>query len=854
MRKYQQKQIQELLKTLEESLFEIKQLFLKRNFPAVLQLLADSQEFVIQIGTYIENIEGEGTETVAVLEEYNELLYRTAVGFDGNTLGSDDSFVKKLKKLLFKIENSVNSELKPNKLEAIFFPYKASMWDAFESVWLAMRDDPQCDVYVIPIPYFDRLPGGSFGRVNYEGNEYPDYVPIVDFRSYDVEAHHPDVIFVHNPYDSENIITSVHPDYYNRRLRNFTDLLVYIPYFVSTGNVSEHLCVCAGTLYADIVFLQSEKIRDTYIRKFKDFERINNCKGQFGNPEAKFVVSGSPKFDKVINSKLDNFTIPDEWRRLIEKADGTFKKIVLYNTSVGSILQGNEQYLRKLRHVLNAFRGREDVVLWWRPHPLSIQTYESMRPGLLAEYEDIVTKYQSERFGIYDNSTDMNRAIVMSSCYYGDMSSLVSLYQCTGKPILLQMPFVNFLPGEHVLFFDDIFEHEDTFLISSRTYNALFKVDMKSLQVNFIGHFPEERLDGYNLYHSMIQCGNDIYFAPLGAKEMAVFNPYNNSFRKIEIPSPAISARYKEGHYKFNTITSFGKFVYLIGYCYPAILQYDLIGGGFRQFYNWIPEIERLRPSNKESDSTYFYNSISLGEELFAPSTVANAVVVFNMRTCVSTVYEVGRKGSAFSGICFDGKNYWLSPYNDGIIVCWDRQTGESKEYDTGIKGNVLTFIGTIFANGYVWMFPHEEGQVLCIDPQNECIKTVDAFREICSEQSDNYLDKVFSMIKEYHGRILSFAYRSADFIDYNLKTTTMRRYHLTADCLPDIDFATHYGDFQENGMYTLHDYLDDIASLNESKEALLQRAQARRQTVTNGNGTSGEVIYAQIKRQALEV
>ena len=43
-------------------------------------------------------------------------------------------------------------------MEAIFLPYKASMWDSLESVWKAADADPECDAYVIPIPYYDKNP------------------------------------------------------------------------------------------------------------------------------------------------------------------------------------------------------------------------------------------------------------------------------------------------------------------------------------------------------------------------------------------------------------------------------------------------------------------------------------------------------------------------------------------------------------------------------------------------------------------------------------------------------------------------------------------------------------------------
>jgi hypothetical protein len=52
------------------------------------------------------------------------------------------------------------------------------MWDTMESVWISAKDDPRCDTYVIPIPYYDLLPGRVPGAMHYEGDLYPEYVPI----------------------------------------------------------------------------------------------------------------------------------------------------------------------------------------------------------------------------------------------------------------------------------------------------------------------------------------------------------------------------------------------------------------------------------------------------------------------------------------------------------------------------------------------------------------------------------------------------------------------------------------------------------------------------------------------------
>ena len=51
---------------------------------------------------------------------------------------------------------------------------------------------------------------------------------------------------------------------------------------------------------------------------------------------------------------------------------------------------------------------------------------------------DIIEIYKKEAKGIFDDTVDIDRAILLSDAYYGDMSSVVTLYKTTGKPIMIQ--------------------------------------------------------------------------------------------------------------------------------------------------------------------------------------------------------------------------------------------------------------------------------------------------------------------------------------------------------------------------------------------------------------------------------
>lgn len=321
------------------------------------------------------------------------------------------------------------------KKEIVFLPYKASMFDSMESVWkVAYEDREHCHAYVIPIPYADRNPDGSVAKWHCESDQFPKYVPTLDWRSVNLKEMHPDVIFIHNQYDASNLVTSVDSSYYSDNLRSLTRLLVLMDYGMPLwmqrdmgkisipkganmlpGQWNAHLAVTALREAAELFRISAEKIMSYRQETFDE--------------EDKFIALGSAKFDCIVNARRENYHLPSSWAKKVKD-----KKVLLYNTSLSELLQQNEQCLEDVRRVLQTAEKNKDVVLWWRPHPLTKATLRSMRPKLESSFHKIVEGFKKRGIGIYDETSDLHRAIVWSDGCLTNESSLAWLYLATGKP------------------------------------------------------------------------------------------------------------------------------------------------------------------------------------------------------------------------------------------------------------------------------------------------------------------------------------------------------------------------------------------------------------------------------------
>lgn len=442
MRKQVKKQLCESMEYLVQTSGTIGELLGRLDREQAMDILAQMQDLVIHIGETIEASKEDSRGLIQKLENACEVIYQLT--------GSLDEFkvrihlLKELKDLLHTIDDEIQKNI-PVKLEILFLPYQVSMWDSLESVWMAAKDRDDIDCYVVPIPFYDVLPDNSLGNIHYEGDRYPDYVPITSYLKYSIEARRPDVIFFHDPYDEYNRVTRIPEQYYSRNLKLCTDMLVYIPYFVSEeGGPAEYQCYTSGVLFADRVIVQPGSIYEKYCRVYTNIVKQNGLEDKLIPAEQKFLPLGSPKFDKVLNMKCELEDLPEDWQKVICKPGGSRKKIILYNLSISPLLENREQTLKKLDHVFQFFRERqEELVLLWRPHPLLIKTIESMVPWLRDAYMQRVRQFQEEGWGIYDETPDPNLAMVLSDGYYGDMSSLVTTYRETGKPIMLQNLTIN---------------------------------------------------------------------------------------------------------------------------------------------------------------------------------------------------------------------------------------------------------------------------------------------------------------------------------------------------------------------------------------------------------------------------
>lgn len=765
-------------------------------------------------------------------------------GFNEKLLESKDcrDIYNKIRDELKKLKEKIAGE--PVKKEIVFLPYKASMWDSLESVWIAAKEDDRCNAVVMPIPYFDKKPDGEFGKMNYEGNDFPEYVPITDWKSYNLEVIKPDAIYIHNPYDGYNYVTSVHPAYYSDKLKEYTNTLVYIPYYSTMGGMSEGQYSIPAYYNADYIVIQSEKFRKYFDSRL---------------PAEKLLPFGSPKFDRAISVCKNKPIVLNEWN---EKIRG--KKVYLYNTSIGGFLSNPKIFIEKILYVFECFKERNDAVLIWRPHPLLKSTIKSMAPSLEKIYDEIEKYFIQEDIGILDETPDITNTISLSDAYIGEAgSSVISLFGIAGKPIFILNNYIKNSPEE-----DDWRSVAIRILISSPEFmitngNKLYKAEEKEffncnkLSYKYVCDTSEYSQDGY--YIDAETVNGKTYLCPGNAQNIGVVE--NGILRKVKLE------RLSERESNFTGMYIYDRYIVLVPLNYPAIVRYDTASEKIDYFTeNLNVFIETVDGVNTCGGSILKRNLLIL------ISPTENFALAFNILTGKTQGVKINSDSkNGCIAVEDDGTDLWLMPFNGTTIIRWNPETGEVKEYSNYPKGfrcvNPLLnaecekrpFISVACCDDFVLFAPWWANMFIKLDKKTgEMTEWKPPFKIEYTAKNGNYIVAGCSFFQKEHKENEYFLYNlnNRSLYKINVKTEEYEEIVIDFDVgllrknSPGFSNQSEFLQYacMENAFNSLNDFLDgNISGKKFNKEEQLK---TYRKVTANSDGTCGEKVHEFIMKK----
>ncbi|MFT8659385.1 hypothetical protein [Liquorilactobacillus ghanensis] len=393
------------------------------------------------VKTIADSLEGELAEGETVFNDL-QTMYDLLTLIDQQQVDLTSELIFKMKQLLVLIVDKLD-KLIPVKLNIAFMPYKVTMWDSLASIYEAAKQDPDCTAKIIPIPYYEIAADKTTSI--YEGDLFPNDIPIIPYDEYDLAKEEPDIIFIHNAYDQYNDFTQVNKRFFTSNLKQYTDMLVYVPYHITSFSKMApnrpYITYAIPTMVnIDKIIVAGQFVKDAAIK--------------YGIPEEKVLVLGSPKMDAVRQAIKDKKKIPKEWQEKL-----TNKYVFALDTNCMDFVNNQFYEFAYIEQVFDATRMIPNCAVIWRPHPLTRISIAHYIPQMLSMYDNCITEIKSEssRYPniILDDSSDYLSFFKASDAYISATNSLMAAYTLTDQPIIISAGKL----GNSILLSDEAFYH-----------------------------------------------------------------------------------------------------------------------------------------------------------------------------------------------------------------------------------------------------------------------------------------------------------------------------------------------------------------------------------------------------------
>lgn len=382
---------------------------------------------------------GENNNASELVKEYRRELGDITEEYLQKIVKNKDLDIDKLNRIV--VDIAAELENTKEKRQVVFIPYKASQWPALESIWRAAEDDPDCDAYVIPIPYYRKSNLAVPGDQIYEGDIFPSYVPVTDYNTYDFEHRHPDVIYMVSAYDEISCSDCVYPFFYGYNIKKFTDKLVYVPPFeieeikpddkIAIASMEQYV-KSPGFVNADYIITQSDNIKDRYMSILEEFSG-EEFRGYWDN---KLLPAGSPLRD-IPSPKVTDLKIYNE---LADRLSGD-KRMIVYQNGAENLFIHPERELEHIREVLRLFEEKKDkITLIWVPQGEIDNNIDSKLTGKHRDaYLKLIDDFKTAGFGIFYPEPSPETAeelTLLASAFYGNPGPLAHLFMMAEKPVM----------------------------------------------------------------------------------------------------------------------------------------------------------------------------------------------------------------------------------------------------------------------------------------------------------------------------------------------------------------------------------------------------------------------------------
>lgn len=497
---------------------------------------------------------------------------------------------------------------------------------------------------------------------------------------------------------------------------------------------------------------------------------------------------------------------PGNWREVIQD-----KKVIFYNTGVGSLLHGRDRYIEKMDWVFQIFQKHPEVVLWWRPHPLELSTLNSMLPELEERYIELRQRYIGDHIGILDESVDLNRAIAVSDAYYGSWSSVVELFKTGKKPVLYENMKVRYEEDTSFLAVEFCIKDNTLWLLQAGS-NKLVKMNINTYEIEKVTSIPcERRFWPYNC--KMLDVGDRLLLLFGDSKKIYEYEIETGTVKIHELPIENRLLGFECAIVRDNKL-------FLFPYKSRDILEYN--------YRTYSMKKRRFGKTDVKVDKCYEMNEN--GTVYYLADEGSNVLYQYDIAGLPCTSIPIGRMENRYWGVKKCGSYFVLPNLDKKAITLWNEENGETVEL-TEFPEEYMYLEGAPYLDMFeidnnIYIFPIYANMILKVSIENRTI--TQAFPEVffvpdydinserfsretywCAKRYNNYIYAYASYEKSWH----IFDLENMNFCNVSYSRVKGRELIETMEKSLDDDANEELFCEEESDLtFTLRNYIRDVS------------------------------------------
>ena len=411
------------------------------SYEDIITYLSELQNNIVSFGTLTESIKGEDCNTVKLLEQYLEVIYKVAkyvqkfdegISYEASAESKYAECDEGVKDTFASISEAIDSEI-VNRRSVLFLPVKAKHFSSMRMAYEMETATPDTDVYVMPLPYYYKEYDGSFkDEMHIDTEEFiKANIPVTDYSRFDLSLLCPEKIYINSAYDEYNMAVSVDTRFYARNVKKYTEKLIYIPYFklmeFDRANYPcwynmQYYCTVPGVVMADKVYVQSENTRKAYIDKLNEWV-------------------GDEKYTEIWEQKIDVYDDGFEEHSEDELRDAGSKKTIVWFVSAGSLAEFGDRYIEKAYRNLDVFAlSKDKLKVLLISEPFLDEMIKTYSDELYKKWTGFIDEFNRSGIGEVVSQVEEKsvEALLKANAYYGDPSYICKDFILMKKPVMLQ--------------------------------------------------------------------------------------------------------------------------------------------------------------------------------------------------------------------------------------------------------------------------------------------------------------------------------------------------------------------------------------------------------------------------------